>query len=105
MVIDSSPLLRFRSSRYPAAAPASHLLRGFEGGNIYVLHRIVAGSVYIVAGNASLLGVLVINVTVRVGDPSQPATGTLDNAHGGGGGQDGRGASCMMDNKKLPEEI
>ncbi|KAH6757927.1 ephrin type-B receptor [Perilla frutescens var. hirtella] len=65
----------------------------------------VAGSVYIVADNANLLGGSVINVTARTGDPLQLATGTPDDAPGGGGGHGGRGASCVMDNKKLPEKI
>lgn len=67
--------------------------------------EIVAGSVYIVAGNASLLEGSVINVTARAGEPPPPETGTPDDAQGGGGGHGGRGASCVMDNKKLPEEI
>ncbi|KAH6797992.1 hypothetical protein C2S52_022546 [Perilla frutescens var. hirtella] len=88
MVVDSSLLVRCRSSR----------------GNIYVLQgvalicpkmgcsiainitneltlksnvEIVVGSVYIVAGNANLLGGSVINVTERAGDLPQPTTGTM----------------------------
>ncbi|KAL3644317.1 hypothetical protein CASFOL_012249 [Castilleja foliolosa] len=67
--------------------------------------EIVAGSVYIVAGNASLSGNSVINVTARAGEPPLPSTGTPDDAQGGGGGHGGRGASCVMDNKKLPEDV
>ena len=67
--------------------------------------EIVAGSVYIVAGNASVSGGSLINATARAGLPPEPATGTPDDAQGGGGGHGGRGASCVMDNKKLPEEI
>ncbi|XP_042055568.1 uncharacterized protein LOC121800075 [Salvia splendens] len=67
--------------------------------------EIVAGSVYIVAGNASVSGGSLINVTARAGSPPEPATGTPDDPQGGGGGHGGRGASCVMDNKKLPEEI
>ncbi|KAH6771424.1 hypothetical protein C2S52_016227 [Perilla frutescens var. hirtella] len=67
--------------------------------------EIVIGSVYIVVSNASLLGGSVINVTARASDPPQLVTGTPDDAQCGGGGHGGRGASCMMDNKKLPKEI
>lgn len=67
--------------------------------------EIVAGSVYIVSGNISLLGGSVINVTARAGKPPDPSTGTPDDADGGGGGHGGRGASCVMDNKKLPEDV
>ncbi|PIN14347.1 hypothetical protein CDL12_13025 [Handroanthus impetiginosus] len=67
--------------------------------------EIVAGSVYIVAGNASLFGGSVINVTARADDLLEPSQGTPDDAEGGGGGHGGRGASCVMDNKKLPEDV
>ncbi|KAL8040499.1 hypothetical protein ABFX02_10G102100 [Erythranthe guttata] len=67
--------------------------------------EITAGSVYIVAGNASLSGGSVINVTARAGEPPDPSTGTPDDGQGGGGGHGGRGASCVVDNKKLPEDV
>ncbi|KAK4415618.1 hypothetical protein Salat_2669200 [Sesamum alatum] len=67
--------------------------------------QIVAGSVYIVSGNASLFGGSVINVTARAGKLPDPQTGTPDDAQGGGAGHGGRGASCVMDNKKLPEDV
>ncbi|KAL6517054.1 hypothetical protein OROHE_018014 [Orobanche hederae] len=67
--------------------------------------EIVAGSVYIVAGNASLFGNSVINVTGRAGDPPQRSTGTPEDVQGSGGGHGGRGASCVIDNKKLPEDV
>ncbi|KAL0338995.1 UNVERIFIED_CONTAM: hypothetical protein Sangu_1421600 [Sesamum angustifolium] len=67
--------------------------------------QIVAGSVYIVSGNASLFGGSVINVTARAGELPDPQTGTPDDAQGGGAGHGGRGASCVMDNKKLPEDV
>ncbi|XP_073150662.1 uncharacterized protein [Henckelia pumila] len=67
--------------------------------------EIVAGSVLIASGNASLLGGSVINVTARAGEPPDPSTGTPDDSVGGGGGHGGRGASCVMDNKKLPEDV
>ncbi|KAG8376085.1 hypothetical protein BUALT_Bualt09G0026800 [Buddleja alternifolia] len=67
--------------------------------------QIVAGSVYIEAGNASLSENSMINVTARAGEPPEPSTGTPDDTNGGGGGHGGRGASCVMDNKKLPEDV
>ncbi|KAL3829950.1 hypothetical protein ACJIZ3_018752 [Penstemon smallii] len=67
--------------------------------------EIVAGSVRIISGNASLFEGSVINVTARGGVPPDPSTGTPDDAQGGGGGHGGRGASCVMDNKKLPEDV
>lgn len=67
--------------------------------------KIVAGSVYVLAGNASLFGDSMINVTARASDPEGPSRGTPVDAQGGGGGHGGRGASCVMDNKKLPEDV
>ncbi|KAK6147787.1 hypothetical protein DH2020_018699 [Rehmannia glutinosa] len=67
--------------------------------------EIVAGSVFIVAGNASLFGGSVINVTARAAELPEPSKGTPDDAQGGGAGHGGRGASCVMDNKKLPEDV
>lgn len=67
--------------------------------------RIIGGSVYIVAGNASLISLSVINVTGLAGDPPEQSSGTPKDYQGGGGGHGGRGASCVMDNKKLPEDV
>ncbi|XP_049403131.1 uncharacterized protein LOC125866815 isoform X3 [Solanum stenotomum] len=67
--------------------------------------RILAGSVYIVAGNASFISGSLINVTGLAGDPPEQSTGTPKDYQGGGGGHGGRGASCVMDNKKLPEDV
>ncbi|XP_051132101.1 uncharacterized protein LOC127252110 [Andrographis paniculata] len=67
--------------------------------------QIVAGSVYIVTGNASLVGNSVINATARASEPPNPSPGTPNDAQGSGGGHGGRGASCVMDNKKLPEDV
>ncbi|XP_060213917.1 uncharacterized protein LOC132641059 isoform X2 [Lycium barbarum] len=67
--------------------------------------RILGGSVYIVAGNVSLISGSVINVTGLAGDPPDGSSGTPKDYEGGGGGYGGRGASCVMDNKKLPEDV
>ncbi|XP_022893269.1 uncharacterized protein LOC111407817 isoform X2 [Olea europaea var. sylvestris] len=67
--------------------------------------KIVAGSVYIVAGNASLFGDSLINVTALAGEPPEDSTGTPREVQGGGGGHGGRGASCVMDSKMLPEDV
>lgn len=67
--------------------------------------RIIAGTVYIVSGNTTLLGGSIINVTALAGDPPEHSRGTPKGYEGGGGGHGGRGASCLMDNKKLPEDV
>lgn len=65
---------------------------------------ITAGSVYIVAGNATLFSGSLINSTALAGVPPV-SYGTPDEEQGGGGGFGGRGASCVMDNQKLPEDV
>lgn len=67
--------------------------------------QIIAGSVYVVAGNVSLFEWSVINVTSLAGEPPEHTSGTPKGVQGGGGGHGGRGASCVMDNKKLPEDV
>ncbi|CAH9131244.1 unnamed protein product [Cuscuta epithymum] len=67
--------------------------------------HIIAGSVYIVSGNTTLSAGSVINATALAGDPPQNSRGTPNGFQGGGGGHGGRGASCLMDNKKLPEDV
>lgn len=67
--------------------------------------HIIAGSVYIVSGNTTLLGGSMINVTALAGDPPEHSRGTPKGYQGGGGGHGGRGASCLMDNKKRPEDV
>lgn len=73
----------------------------------FKLHQsaeIIAGSAYLVAGNATFFSGSVINTTSLGGEPPV-STGTPHEAQGGGGGHGGRGASCVMDNKKLPEDV
>ncbi|XP_019191996.1 PREDICTED: uncharacterized protein LOC109186463 isoform X2 [Ipomoea nil] len=67
--------------------------------------RIIAGSVYIVSGNTTLLGGSLINVTALAGDPPGNSRGTPKEYEGGGAGHGGRGASCLMDITKLPEDV
>lgn len=67
--------------------------------------EIVAGSICIIAGTANLSGGSVINVTARAAESLGPSTGTPDDFQGGGGGHGGRGASCVMDREKSPEDF
>ncbi|KAL5771093.1 hypothetical protein ACOSP7_015247 [Xanthoceras sorbifolium] len=66
---------------------------------------IAAGSVYVSAFNASLLFGSVVNVTGLAGEPPAQTSGTPDGVQGGGGGHGGRGASCVVDNLKLPDDV
>ncbi|KAK1365313.1 Protein diaphanous 1 like [Heracleum sosnowskyi] len=65
----------------------------------------IAGSVHIVAENVSLLNGSVVNVTALAGSPPDHTSGRPDGAQGAGGGYGGRGASCVMDNDKLPSDV
>lgn len=51
-----------------------------------------------------MMGSAVINTTARGGNPPN-SKGTPEEGSGGGGGHGGRGASCVMDNRKLPEDV
>ncbi|XP_057969132.1 uncharacterized protein LOC131158347 [Malania oleifera] len=66
---------------------------------------IIAGTVSVRAWNASLLDGSVINVTALGGSPPAQTSGTPTGVQGAGGGHGGRGASCLIDNTKLPEDV
>ncbi|CAK9152771.1 unnamed protein product [Ilex paraguariensis] len=67
--------------------------------------KLELGTAYVVAGNVSLLEGSMINVTALAGAPPEHTSGTPKGSQGGGGGHGGRGASCVMDNTKLPEDV
>ncbi|XAR67080.1 hypothetical protein NMG60_11013510 [Bertholletia excelsa] len=67
--------------------------------------QIIAGTVFVTSGNASLLSGSVVNVTALGGSPPEQTSGTPAGVQGAGGGHGGRGASCVMDNTKLPEDV
>ncbi|XP_048442669.1 uncharacterized protein LOC103943935 isoform X2 [Pyrus x bretschneideri] len=66
---------------------------------------IIAGLVSVNASNASFLTGSVINVTALAGAPPAQTSGTPDGVQGSGGGHGGRGASCVIDNTKLPDDV
>lgn len=66
---------------------------------------IIAGTVYVSAFNASFLSGSVVNVTGLAGEPPAQTSGTPDGVQGAGGGHGGRGASCVADNMKLPDDV
>lgn len=67
--------------------------------------EIVAGTVHVTAGNATFDEGSVVNVTALGGDPPEYTSGTPKGVLGGGGGHGGRGACCVVDNTKLPEDV
>lgn len=66
---------------------------------------IVAGLVAVNAKNANLSDGSLINVTALAGEPPEEASGTPSGLQGAGGGHGGRGASCVSDNTKLPDDV
>lgn len=66
---------------------------------------LIAGTVHITAFNASLFYGSVVNVTGLAGDPPAQTSGTPEGVQGSGGGHGGRGASCVVDNMKLPDDV
>ncbi|KAJ9688259.1 hypothetical protein PVL29_014125 [Vitis rotundifolia] len=66
---------------------------------------IIAGTVFVEAQNVSLSDGSIINVTALAGAPPPQTSGTPSGVQGSGGGHGGRGASCVTDNTKLPEDV
>ncbi|CAK9158808.1 unnamed protein product [Ilex paraguariensis] len=66
---------------------------------------ILAGTFELVASNASFGNGSTVNTTGLAGSPPPETSGTPQGVEGGGGGYGGRGASCLLDKKKLPEDV
>ncbi|XP_019446403.1 PREDICTED: uncharacterized protein LOC109349844 [Lupinus angustifolius] len=66
---------------------------------------IIAATFSVVAQNASLIEGSVVNVTGLAGEPPAQTSGTPSGTQGAGGGHGGRGASCVSDNTKLPDDV
>ncbi|POO00581.1 ephrin type-B receptor [Trema orientale] len=66
---------------------------------------IVAGLVAVNAKNANFSNGSLINVTGLAGEPPEQTSGTPTDFQGAGGGHGGRGASCVSDNTKLPDDV
>lgn len=66
---------------------------------------IVAGLVFVSARAANFSDGSLVNVTGLAGEPPAQTSGTPTGLQGGGGGHGGRGASCVTDNTKLPDDV
>ncbi|KAJ4839310.1 hypothetical protein Tsubulata_018121 [Turnera subulata] len=66
---------------------------------------IVAGTFELDAYNASFLNGSVVNTTGLAGRPPAQTSGTPQGIEGAGGGHGGRGACCLVDHSKLPEDV
>jgi len=66
---------------------------------------IIAGTFELAAWNATLNTRSVINTTSFGRDPHAQTSGTPHGLDGGGGGYGGRGACCLMNDLKRPEDV
>ncbi|KAG7972713.1 hypothetical protein I3843_07G197400 [Carya illinoinensis] len=66
---------------------------------------IVTGAFELGAHNASFLNGSVVNTTGLAGNPPPETSGTPQGVSGAGGGHGGRGACCLVDETKLPEDV
>lgn len=66
---------------------------------------IFAGAFELAAHNASFLNGSVVNTTGLAGKPPSQTSGTPQGIEGAGGGHGGRGACCLVDDTKLPEDV
>lgn len=66
---------------------------------------ILTGSFELEADNADFGNFSVVNTTAMAGSPPPQTSGTPQGVDGGGGGHGGRGASCLADTTKLPEDV
>ncbi|KAJ6856762.1 hypothetical protein NC651_038434 [Populus alba x Populus x berolinensis] len=73
--------------------------------NLSVNSSILTGTFELVANNASFFNGSVVNTTGLAGDPPPQTSGTPQGLEGAGGGHGGRGACCLMDKDKLPEDV
>ncbi|XP_071730346.1 uncharacterized protein [Rutidosis leptorrhynchoides] len=67
--------------------------------------RILVGYLNIDAMNAVFASGSVVNTTGLGGDPPEQTSGTPRGFDGAGGGHGGRGAACLVDDKKLPDDV
>ncbi|KAK7352920.1 hypothetical protein VNO80_18351 [Phaseolus coccineus] len=66
---------------------------------------IVTGAFELEAENGGFGNKSVVNTTGMAGQPPSQTSGTPQGVEGGGGGHGGRGASCLIDMTKLPEDV
>ncbi|KAG8491507.1 hypothetical protein CXB51_014870 [Gossypium anomalum] len=66
---------------------------------------VFTGTLFVSARNASFSKGSVVNVSGLAGQPPAQTSGTPSGIQGAGGGHGGRGASCVSDNMKLPDDV
>ncbi|XP_022750127.1 uncharacterized protein LOC111299295 isoform X4 [Durio zibethinus] len=66
---------------------------------------VVTGTFELAAYNASFFDGSTVNTTGWAGDPPSQTSGTPQGVEGAGGGHGGRGACCLVEDRKLPEDV
>nr|KAJ0207051.1 hypothetical protein LSAT_V11C500245200 [Lactuca sativa] len=67
--------------------------------------QILVGSFELEAMHAVFANGSLVNTTALGGDPPEQTSGTPQGVDGAGGGHGGRGAACLVDEKKLPDDV
>ncbi|XP_022750129.1 uncharacterized protein LOC111299295 isoform X6 [Durio zibethinus] len=77
------------------------------GGNFSLGENstVVTGTFELAAYNASFFDGSTVNTTGWAGDPPSQTSGTPQGVEGAGGGHGGRGACCLVEDRKLPEDV
>ncbi|KAK4276957.1 hypothetical protein QN277_015041 [Acacia crassicarpa] len=86
----------------PACMIAINVTGNFSLGNN---SSILTGGLELTAHNASFLNGSMVNTTAMAGQPPPQTSGTPQGVDGAGGGHGGRGACCLVDKTKLPEDV
>ncbi|XP_062097852.1 uncharacterized protein LOC133803757 [Humulus lupulus] len=92
--------------RFHCATPGCFLTVNITGNfSLGNSSSIVSGGFELSANNASFINGSVVNTTALAGDPPAQTSGTPQGIDGAGGGHGGRGACCLADKTKLPEDV
>ncbi|XP_015885471.3 uncharacterized protein LOC107420918 isoform X1 [Ziziphus jujuba] len=92
--------------RFHCAIPGCFITVNISGNfSLGNSSSILAGGFELVAYNASFLNGSTVNTTALAGDPPPQTSGTPQGIDGAGGGHGGRGACCLVDKTKLPEDV
>ncbi|KAF3562388.1 hypothetical protein DY000_02019215 [Brassica cretica] len=92
--------------KFHCAIPGCSIAINVSGNfSLGAASTIVAGTFELSAGNASFAGGSAVNTTGLAGSPPSQTSGTPQGIDGAGGGHGGRGACCLTDTRKLPEDV
>lgn len=92
--------------RFHCASPGCSLTVNISGNfSLGNSSSIVCGGFELSANNASFINGSLVNTTALAGDPPAQTSGTPQGIDGAGGGHGGRGACCLIDKTKLPEDV